>query len=107
MNVNALSIDTKTFFERLTDIGQLREAWLSVKANKGAPGIDMQTVDEFYANSYEELQKLQQELKSWKYQPQPVRRVEIPKRDGGVRQLGIPCVRDRIVQTAIKQLLEP
>jgi RNA-directed DNA polymerase len=107
MSLDTLSIDTKHFFEKLTDIGELRKAWLGVKANKGAPGSDMQTVSDFHANDYKELVQIQHELLTWTYQPKPVRQVEIPKREGGVRILSIACVRDRVVQTAMKQVLEP
>jgi group II intron reverse transcriptase/maturase len=66
------------------------------------------SIADFEANLDEELSRLQQELLDWTYQPSPVRRVEIPKPDGkGIRLLGIPTVRDRVVQTALKLLLEP
>lgn len=87
----------------------LRAGFKAVKANKGSPGIDGVTVTEFTGRLDEELGQLKQELESWTYKPQPVRRVEIPKagKDAGVRLLGVPCVRDRVVQTAMKILLEP
>jgi group II intron reverse transcriptase/maturase len=79
-----------------------------VRRNHGAPGIDGVSIADFEANSDEELSQLQQELGNWTYQPSPVRRVEIPKPDSkGVRLLGIPTVRDRVVQTTLKLLLEP
>jgi len=86
-------------FERVCDLHVLREAFLTVKRNKGAPGIDGITIEEFGSRLDVELAQLKKELESWAYQPQPVRRVEIPKPDGkGVRLLGIPNVRDRVVQ---------
>lgn len=79
-----------------------------VRSNKGAPGIDGVSLEAFETRLEEELSRLQQDLLNWTYQPSPVRRVEIPKPDGkGVRLLGIPTVRDRVVQTALKLLLEP
>lgn len=69
--------------------------------------MDGQTVDAFAVNIDAELTCLQKELQEWRYEPKPVRRVEIPKPNGGVRLLGVPSVRDRVVQTAIKNLLEP
>jgi group II intron reverse transcriptase/maturase len=79
-----------------------------VRRNRGAPGIDGVSIADFEANLDEELSQLQQELTTWTYQPSPVRRVEIPKPDGkGMRLLGIPTVRDRVVQTTLKLLLEP
>jgi len=82
--------------------------WREVKRNRGTSGIDGQTIDDFELQLSEEIKQLQTELVNWTYKPQPVRRVEIPKPDGlGVRLLGVPCIRDRVVQTTIKQLLEP
>lgn len=94
-------------FERVCDLEVLREAFLAVKRNKGSPGIDGVTIEEFGDSLREELAQLKKELESWSYQPQPVRRVEIPKPSGGVRLLGVPTVRDRVVQAAIKSILEP
>jgi group II intron reverse transcriptase/maturase len=79
-----------------------------VKRNRGKPGIDGVSIADFEANLDEELSQLQQELSNWTYQPSPVRRVEIPKPGGkGMRLLGIPTVRDRVVQATLKLLLEP
>jgi RNA-directed DNA polymerase len=79
-----------------------------VKKNKGKPGIDGISITDFETRLDEELSQLQQELIDWTYQPSPVRRVEIPKPGGkGVRLLGIPTVRDRVVQATLKMLLEP
>lgn len=82
--------------------------WREVRKNRGTSGIDGQTIEAFKLHLRDEIKQLKEELESWAYKPQPVRRVEIPKPDGaGVRLLGVPCVRDRVVQMAIKQLLEP
>ena len=79
-----------------------------VKKNRGKPGIDGVSIADFEANLDEELSHLQKELSNWTYQPLPVRRVEIPKPGGkGMRLLGIPTVRDRVVQATLKLLLEP
>ena len=79
-----------------------------MKRNRGKPGIDGVGIADFEANLDEELSQLQQELSNWTYQPSPVRRVEIPKPGGkGMRLLGIPTVRDRVVQATLKLLLEP
>lgn len=84
------------------------QGWREVRKNRGTSGSDGQTIEDFESELSEEIEQLKRELVSWSYKPQPVRRVEIPKPDGaGMRLLGVPCVRDRVVQTAIKQLLEP
>ena len=75
-----------------------------VKANKGSAGIDGKTVDEL--PDYRELLVIREQLLSGTYKPQPVKRVEIPKPDGGVRKLGIPTVLDRFVQQAVMQVLQ-
>jgi len=78
-----------------------------VRSRGKAPGIDGVTASEFKEHGTEHLQLLRQELKKRTYQPQPLRRVEIPKANGKMRQLGIPCLRDKIVQEAIRMALEP
>jgi len=82
-------------------------AWMKVSANKGAAGVDGQSLEMFAANPERYLGELSIALKDGSYRPQPVRRVEIPKGDGGTRPLGIPAVKDRIVQTATKLVIEP
>jgi RNA-directed DNA polymerase len=83
------------------------EAWLKVKANKGAAGVDGQSIAEFEANLAGNLYKLWNRLASGSYMPPPVRMVEIAKRDGNSRVLGVPTVADRIAQTVVAGYLEP
>jgi RNA-directed DNA polymerase len=78
-----------------------------VKKNKGSPGIDGMNVKELERGLAEQWGTLREQLLSGTYQPKPVKRVEIPKPDGGVRQLGIPTVVDRFIQQAILQVLQP
>lgn len=85
----------------------LELAWTKVQANKGAAGADGQSLERFAASSGKYLSELSVALKDGSYRPQPVRRVEIAKGDGGTRPLGIPAVKDRIVQTAVKLVIEP
>lgn len=94
--------------EEICEENTLRKAFKLVKRNKGAPGIDGITIEYFEQNLIEELTQLKQEVLSWDYKPTPVKRVEIPKPDGkGVRLLGIPIIKDRILHMAIKMVLEP
>ena len=82
----------------------LAHAWALAKANKGAPGVDGVTFDMIEAAGLENwLAALQEELTGKTYRPQPVRRVMIPKAAGGERPLGIPSIRDRVVQTAVRR----
>jgi group II intron reverse transcriptase/maturase len=83
------------------------EAYKRVKANRGGAGVDGQTLLEFEEDLENNLYKLWNRLSSGSYQPPPVKRVEIPKADGGIRPLGIPTVADRIAQMVVKQVLEP
>jgi len=86
----------------------LRQAWESVKANGGSAGDDRITVEEVIKNGVEQyLKELGEDLRKQTYQPQAVKRVMIPKANGGERPLGIPTVRDRIAQTVCKMILEP
>jgi RNA-directed DNA polymerase len=85
----------------------LRRAWEQVARNRGAAGVDGQSVEQFAARSEVYLDELEHALKQGRYQPMPVKRVEIPKGPGQTRPLGIPAVKDRIVQTALKRVIEP
>jgi RNA-directed DNA polymerase len=85
----------------------LWHAWMLARSNRGAPGVDGVTFEQIEAQGVEEyLLGLQEELKRKTYRPQAVRRVMIPKPGGGERPLGLPTIRDRIVQTAAKLVLE-
>jgi len=85
----------------------LQAAWRRVKANRGAAGVDRQSVAAFERHAERYLVELGQQLEQGRYQAQPVRRVEIPKGANQTRPLGIPVVKDRIVQTAVKMVIEP
>jgi RNA-directed DNA polymerase len=85
----------------------LDAAWERVSANEGAAGVDGQSIKRFEARAELYLTELSTALRNGSYRPQPIRRVEIPKGDGRMRPLGIPTVKDRIVQTAVKFALEP
>ncbi len=108
MNERDLSSDERRLFEDLCAIEWLRAGFPRVKKNKGSPGVDGVTIAEFESRPDEELGRLKAELEGWTYEPSPVRRVEIPKPGGkGIRLLGVPTVRDRVVHATLKLLLEP
>lgn len=85
----------------------LMKAFKHVKRNNGAPGIDGETVLDFKANEIENINLLHEQLKTNTYKPRPVKRIEISKEDGGIRNLGMPTVRDKVVQQAIVNIIEP
>ena len=96
-----------SLIDKVYALPNLWKAWQHVKANNGAPGIDRQTIDRFNQEALERVERLSADLRCKSYRPQPVRRKLIPKSGGGQRPLGIPTVRDRIVQQALLQVLEP
>ena len=83
------------------------EAWRRVRANKGSHGIDQESIQEFESDLKNNLYKLWNRLSSGSYFPAPVRRVEIPKKDGKKRPLGIPTGMDRVAQMVVKLHIEP
>lgn len=97
-------------YDRIHRRDVLETAWLRVKSNKGAPGVDGISIEDIEASAggisgY--LDAIQESLIAKRYQPSPVKRVYITKANGNLRPLGIPCVRDRIVQAAVLLILEP
>ncbi|MGR3295631.1 MAG: group II intron reverse transcriptase/maturase, partial [Candidatus Bathyanammoxibius sp.] len=85
----------------------LQAAWKRVAGNKGAAGVDRVSVERFAGRAERYLEEVSQALSTDTYEVSPVRRVYIPKGDGEQRPLGIPTVKDRVVQTALKLVLEP
>lgn len=96
-----------SLIDKVYQLENLRRAYRAVRANKGAPGIDGETVEAYGQHLEERLSQLHHELKTGTYEPQPVLRVEIPKPDGSKRPLGIPTVKDRVVQQALLNILQP
>ncbi len=92
---------------RMLERDNLNAAYLRVKQNNGAAGIDKMTVEEMLPYLKEHKEELVESIREGRYQPKPVRRVEIDKPDGGKRMLGIPTVIDRLVQQALAQVLQP
>src|SRR3954464_6977122 len=92
--------------EEVCDRGNLQRAWKRVRSNKGSPGVDGMTIEDARTYLREHWPSIRSQLLSGTYQPQPVRRVEIPKPEGGVRKLGVPCVVDRLIQQALLQVLQ-
>lgn len=97
---------TDRLMEEVCDRGNLEKAWKRVRRNKGSPGIDGMTIDDAKDYLREHWPSIRSRLLEGTYQPQPVKRVEIPKPDGGVRKLGVPCVVDRLIQQAMLQVLQ-
>jgi len=97
----------KGLLERILHRDNLNAAYKRVKRNGGAAGIDGMTVEEMLPYLSEHREELIESIKSGWYKPNPVRRVEIPKPDGGMRQLGVPTVIDRMIQQAVVQTLQP
>src|SRR5271163_4923812 len=97
---------TNRLMEEVCERENLKEALRRVKANKGSPGVDGMTVGGITDYLKQHWPAIREQLLSGTYAPQPVRRVEIPKPDGGVRKLGIPTVLDRLIQQAVMQVLQ-
>jgi len=93
--------------ERIVERTNVTRAWKRVKANKGVPGVDGMSIDDFIAFAHQHWSVIRQALLDGVYQPQSVKRVIIPKPLGGERKLGIPTVTDRVIQQAIAQILTP
>ena len=92
--------------ERIVARDNLKKALAQVRRNKGAPGVDGMTVDDLAAHLKDHWPEIRAQLLNGTYQPQPVRRVDIPKASGGTRGLGIPSVLDRFLQQAVMQVLQ-
>ena len=97
---------TSQLMEEVCERENLKEALRQVKANKGSGGVDGMTVDQLPDYLKQHWPAIREQLLNGTYEPKPVRRVEIPKPDGGVRKLGIPTVLDRFIQQAVMQVLQ-
>ena len=97
---------TEYLMEEVCGGENLRSAWKRVRRNQGSPGVDGMTIDDAKVYLREHWPSIRSQLLDGTYQPQPVKRVEIPKPDGGVRKLGVPCVVDRLIQQAMLQVLQ-
>ena len=97
---------TEPLMEEVCERGNCWQAYKRVKTNKGSPGIDGMKVGDLSGYLKQHWPSIREQLLRGTYQPQPVRRVEIPKPDGGVRKLGIPTVLDRFIQQAVMQVLQ-
>ena len=100
-------MDTSSLMEQILSKDNLNTAYLQVVRNKGAGGVDGMKYTELLEHLRENGENIKEQLRTRRYKPQPVHRVEIPKPDGGVRNLGVPTVTDRFVQQAIAQVLTP
>ena len=98
---------TERFMEAICDPDNIEDALKAVVRNKGAPGVDGMTVKQLPDALKARWPQIEVQLLAGRYRPQPVRRVKIPKPDGGERHLGIPTVIDRVIQQAILQRLQP
>ena len=97
---------TNRLMEEICERENLKQALQQVKANKGSAGVDGMTVGGITDYLKQHWPAIREQLLSGTYEPKPVRRVEIPKPDGGVRKLGIPTVLDRLIQQAVMQVLQ-
>jgi len=97
---------TEQLMEEVCDRENLQSAWKRVRRNQGSPGVDGMTIDDAKEYLREHWPSIRSQLLDGTYQPMPVKRVEIPKPDGGIRKLGVPCVVDRLIQQAVLQVLQ-
>lgn len=100
-------VDTSSLMEQILNKDNLNTAYLQVVRNKGAEGVNGMMYTELKEYLEKNGEIIKEQLRSRKYTLKPIRRVEIPKPDGGVRNLGVPTVTDRFVQQAIAQILTP
>ena len=100
-------METSSLMEQILSKENLNAAYLQVVRNKGAAGVDGMEYTELQKHLSENGEIIKEQLRTRKYKPQPVRRVEIPKADGGIRKLGVPTVTDRFIQQATAQVLTP
>ena len=106
-NESIREVHRNNLMEQVIERANLEKAYHRVKRNKGAPGVDGVTTENLRLYLWENWGRIRDELLNGTYKPQPVRRIEIPKPDGGVRLLGIPTVMDRLIQQAVLQVLTP
>jgi len=97
----------ENLLERVLFRKNMENAWKRVKANKGVPGIDNMSIEDFPEFARIQWDRIRESLLAGTYQPSPVKRVEIPKPTGGMRPLGIPTVLDRVIQQAMYQVMMP
>ena len=97
---------TEQLMEEVCNRENLVRAWKRVRRNQGSAGVDGMTIDDARDYLREHWPSIRSQLLAGTYQPQPVKRVEIPKPDGGVRKLGVPSVVDRLIQQALLQVLQ-
>ena len=107
MKKTTLNPVSENLMEQIVDERNMELAWKNVKANRGAPGPDGVTLDEFFQTFRDQWPTVRQQLLDGTYEPSPARRKSIPKPDGSQRHLGIPNVQDRLIQQAILQVLTP
>jgi RNA-directed DNA polymerase len=107
MKKTALIPVSENLMEQIVNERNMERAWKKVKANRGAPGPDGVTLDEFFRTFGDQWPTVRQQLLDGTYEPSPARRKSIPKPDGSERHLGIPNVEDRVIQQAILQVLTP
>lgn len=100
-------METAEIMEKILHRDNMNLAYMKVRQNKGSYGVDKRTIEETGEYLQKHWYEIKDKLLEGKYKPSPVRRIEIPKENGGVRKLGIPTVQDRIIQQAIVQIITP